>query len=258
MSNCVCYYRLGHQCYGASNMGEKAAELATLLNYDYREIDLEKYPEATQKEKLFFPGTIVIDDFKTVFPGTAEELLAAYRQNGPIEGKHSYRTCPDGIPDKILKLNNHLAAGAKICMGKQKNKLNEKKKWLEKHQRYTYGTSGFIAYKGNNPVAAVEFIQEKQSVYSLPAKRTDVLFITCIYNQPQLTDDYRAPLIGKTSEFAQKHGFKAISVIAGKETPYPNGPKAFFQQHGFVEKMYLDRVLLRHHYEEIFFYQLTI
>ena len=54
MSNCVCYYRLGHQCYGASYMGEKAAELATLLNYDYREIDLDRVLLRHRYEEIFF------------------------------------------------------------------------------------------------------------------------------------------------------------------------------------------------------------
>ncbi len=261
MADRVYYYHLGNQCYGTGFMGEKARELAQLLRGEYTSIDIEQVPWETKKLKLFFPGTIIVNDFRTVFPGTAEELLASYENRGPLKGVYRYKELPQGEGDEIGILNDYLGRGAAICLGDWvgcEHGLTAKEKWLEKHSPYTGGISGFLVFKNRVPVAAVEFIQEARCAYPLPRKREDALFITCIYGGRGIDFDYRASLIAKMKEFARQEGCKTISVIAGLETPYPNGPESFFTRLGFLSKELLGQVLLRYRWDEIRFLEIPV
>lgn len=40
-------------------------------------------------------------------------------------------------------------------------------------------------------------------------------------------------------------GCRGLQVAAGQRTPYPNGPEAFFRQHGFEMVSEVDQVALR-------------
>ncbi len=112
---------------------------------------------------------------------------------------------------------------------------------------------GLIAFVDNQPVAALEWVKESDIPYPIPRKRDDALFITCVYNKPGAKYDYRHALVNDMKAMALDNGYKWISVIAGFETPYPNGPKSLFESCGFVEGENLGRLLLRYRWDDIAF-----
>ncbi len=204
MDKTVYYYYFGDQCSGVKYMGDQASELAVLLNYKYKAINIENNSE--NDLGLFLPGTIIVDGFKITYPGTAEELLESYRRKGPLEGEHIYNSKPFKIPEKISEINRFLDKAPNICLpGCTGLDVSDKKSWMDNYKRDTHGISGFIAFDGDDaPVAAVEFIREDRCPYSIGVRRKKSLFITCIYNSPNEEYDYRASLVEKTVEFASK------------------------------------------------------
>ncbi len=253
MDKTVYYYCFGNQCSGVKYMGEKASELAELLNYKYKTINIEDNSE--NDLRLFLPGTIIVDGFKITYPGTAEELLESYRRKGPLEGEHIYNIKPLKAPEKFSEINQFLDKAPEICLpGCKGLDVSGKRSWMDNHKRDTHGISGFIAFDGDDAhVAAVEFIREDRCPYPIGVRRENSLFITCIYNSPNEEYDYRASLVEKTAEFARENGYESISIIAGEETPYPNGPVDFLEKAGFNKGQYLDKIFLRYKWENIYF-----
>ena len=257
MKKDLLYYYFGPQCYGYRYMGRQAEKAAKLLGYDYREYDLTvtKFP---QDIRIYFPGNIVVDDLIIVYPGSPEQLAESVKRRGPLTGEHVWEPKPSQEPDRILPLLNHLQCASGICLGLKKQDVAGKYNWLANEAKLTNGQVGMVAFVEDRAVAAVEFIREDRIPYSIPQKRKDFLFITCIYNCPKADKDYRSALLTKTKEYAIINGFKGLSIICGYETPYPNGPVNKLLENNFAVIRDLDKVMLRYKWEPICFMQVTL
>ncbi len=66
------------------------------------------------------------------------------------------------------------------------------------------------------------------------------------------------PLLKKLLNSPVKNGYESISIIAGEETPYPNGPVDFLERTGFNKGQYLDKIFLRYKWEQIYFMEYKI
>ncbi len=250
----VYYYHLNHQCFGTRYFGQNAEELANLLGFKYKEHFIDGESKKIYDYKLFLPDTIIVDNIKMVYPATTEELFITFQLKGPLAGGEKYTQLPIREPDIIRPINSNISGLADICSsGMMKDDFPKKVKWLKEQSKLTNQLSGFIAYKKEKPVALIEFIREDNCIYMLPEKRKDYLFITCLNNFPHLFYDYRPSLINQVVEFAKNNKFKGISIIAGSNTSFPNGPKKFFHDLDFNTVDYLDQVLLKYCWEDIFF-----
>lgn len=259
MMNDVCYYHLNHQCFGTRYLGQNAEELANLLGYNYKEYFIAGKSKKIKDYKLYFPDTIIVDGIKMVYPASAEELFIIYQLKGPLAGEEKYKQLSVRQPDIIRPINTAISGLADICSsGLTNTNFSNKIKWLKEQSKLTNQLSGFIAYRKEKPVALIEFIREDNCMYMLPEKRRDYLFITCLNNFPQLYYDYRPSLIKQIVEFAKGNKFKGISVIAGSNTIFPNGPIKFFHDLNFQTVAYLDEVLLRDCWEDIFYLEYEI
>lgn len=77
--------------------------------------------------------------------------------------------------------------------------------------------------------------------------------MTCIYGSSREGVDYRGYLIDFLAQQARELGYRVLSVVAGEKPPYPNDPVEFFRDRGFDNGVYLERVLLRNCWEDIYF-----
>jgi len=253
----VDFFHLDYQCYATEFMREEGMKFAKMVGLGFREYNLENYPEKSRNWNTFFPGTLIVNYFRIVYPATAEELKEVLKKKAPLTENRVYIEKAQGEPEQILQLDHFLEYAPQICLGRKGLGAFKKRKWLQKHREKTRNCSGFIGFFGEEPLSCIEFIREDQCPYPIPKKRKDFLFITCIYGTSLKNKDYRESVLKKANLFAKKYNFGGLSVISGKKTPYPNGPESFFLRSGFKEKMYLDRILLKYCWDDIFFMEIS-
>ncbi len=252
----VNFYFWGEQCLWKPWMGEQARMVARELEVPLQEIDLDPKPQLAEEKRIFFPGTVEIMGFKIPYPGTAEQMLLAFERKGPLPGNLRVRKLPAGAPERIEKLGENLQQTARFCAAGENSEARQKKKdWLEKRIPPGLKAPGYVAFNGQKPVGVVEFVQGKKCPYPLPKKGEDDLFITCIYGSSEVGIDYRGYLIEFLAQQARAFGYGSLSVVAGEKTPHPNGPVQLFQEKGFGSMLFLERILLKKTWENIFFMQ---
>ncbi len=247
-------YFWGERCLWNTFMIEQGREVAEKLKLPFKGIDIGLNPEEAEKNKIYFPGIIEINGFKMAYPGKARELLVSYRKKGPLPGEMVTKKLPVGAPERVETISGKVKKVAGFCgLENGMKNIDKKEKELEENIPWGLNASGFIAFNGKEPVGVVEFILESRCPYPLPAKRDKNLFVTCIYGSSKEGIDYRKYLIKHLVLKARERGYQGLSVIAGEETPYPNGPMEFFQEEGFESRVFLGRFLLRNKWEKIYF-----
>ena len=248
------YYYYGAQCYGYRYMANSAQQTAKLLNYKYKEIDITKSGEPL-KTPLYFPGNIVVDDLVITYPGSVAEMVQAIENKGVIPGKLLYTPQKSEQAHSFKPLLACLNACSGICLSKQADDVTDKHSWLKQQAKHTKGKAGLVAFYNDQAVAAVEIVREDQIPYSIPHKRSNFLFITCLYNNNSAKKDFRDSLLAELKVLAKEDGYAGISIICGKDTPYPNGPVQKLIDNDFTVVGYLNRVLLKNKWEKIYFMQ---
>lgn len=247
MAQAVLYLHFGTQCPG-DYMRQGAQELAEQLGCALTVVDLEAAPELGHRYRVFFPGTIVVDDFAIVYPGSGAQLYASYLARGPIPGRYTYTPRPPGRCDRIAALTpDHAGAAAGICLPGINSGTAENKRafWARMAARLEHGVLGYIGYGRRRPVAAVEVLPETLVPYAIPDPQPDSAWITCLYGVTG-DRDYRHPLLAHLLDHAPKLGYRRVRAAVGEDTPYPNGPLGLFKAHGFETVAGLGPVLLRH------------
>jgi len=247
----VLYLHFGRQCPGTF-LAEQARKTAEVLQIPYRQVDISERPDLAEKCNLFIPGTVFIDDVRVVY-GTSEQMLESYRLRGPIPGTQSYEPKPGGQVERVEHLTDKTCGVAfRSCIPSLTNEQEQRKTtWLGSEVEHK-GFTGILGWSGEEVVGFVEALPEKLIPYPIGQKSSDSLFITCLYSPIEwgLDRDYRVSLLQQLSLEAVKQGYTSISVISGKDTPYPNGPMTVFDESGFVIVKKMGMVLLRHHWEE--------
>lgn len=246
------YLYFGQQC-PSIYMGEQASKAAELLGIPFRTMDISERPDLAEDYNLFFPGTIVIDDFQLVYPGKPEQIAESYRRRGPIPGQQHYQPMPAGQVDELEYLLPGTAGKAfTICIPALGCACAASKTaWLQKYTKASK-FAGLIGYAGSKPVGFVEVLPETAIPYPIGDKQDSRAFITCLYSPIEwgLDHDYRASLVQRLLPELRQHGYKAVSVISGVESPYPNGPEHILQPLGFERVKKMGTATLRHKQEE--------
>lgn len=219
-------------------------------------------PELAEHYRLFFPFMTVIDAaIRLPSPTPAERLVKIAK-----EGISSKPTVfqPSGTPSQAEKVAPHtienISDVCPLCFpNSETTGCQAKQVWASIIKDNIRGTTlGFVAYNGRKAVGAVEFLPATVIPYPLPMKESAIAFITCLYSPHDSfgTDqgegpDYRGQVLDRLLDYLPGQGYKKVQVIAGRRTPYPNGPVQFFLSHGFKELIELDKVILTVGQEEL-------
>lgn len=250
------YLHYGAQCPGYIYMGQQAEGMALELGRSCRCIDVEAEPEYALEHGMFFPGMIVIDDLRMVYPGTVEQMLESYRLRGPIPGDANTELGSPGDVEQIEALTPEMSMeAARVCLGGvvSHSGPRDKLRWLKRlAPGLTDGVSGYLGIVDGRPVGGVEFVRETDIPYPIPRRREDWIFITCLYSTPASGNNFRPAMLEALLDRAVHLGYRGVSAVAGLETPYPNGPWPTFADAGFetVDEN-LGRALLRHRWERM-------
>ena len=244
------YLHFGPQCPGWAYMGQAAREAAEILGRSYSAHDVRKEPQLALESKLYFPGMIVADGLRIVFPGAGHQIAEVIQRRGPLPGVQDYNQMPHASLDQVeLLTKDNLDLIQGLCIPKNfAMGWDEKEKWLGGFDEPILGLVGF--HEGH-PVAVVELIPRKSIPYPVPEYTG--YFITCLYGNQDLKSDFRLSLLTRGYSLLRENGCYGLGVVAGQETPYPNGPAGLLLEAGFRKAQRLGQVILRHRYEEIVF-----
>ncbi len=238
-------------------MGATARELAGVLNRSYVPVDVAESPDYAVRHRMFFPAMVVVDDFRLVYPGTAQQMLESYRRSGPIPGELAWRELPAGDVTSVMPLTPGRAGEASaICLGDGASGVGvgDKERWLEDESATVIdGICGLIGYCADTSVGGVEFVRETRIPYPIPGRRENWIFVTCLYSAPSALSDYRPVMLQQLVGWARELGYRGVSAVTGEETPYPNGPLRTFERAGFSPGPTLGRALLRNRWETMRF-----
>jgi hypothetical protein len=138
-----------------------------------------------------------------------------------------------------------------LCKGVESTATKKKIAWAnEALQKLNSQDIGFYALKDGQIKSVVEYLPSTHIPYPIPTKDTSIAFITCIYpTGPNF--DYKSAVLRKLLRHLKELNYKEVQVIAGRRTPYPNGPVPFFIKHGFSEIEKLDKEILNEGVEEL-------
>lgn len=237
----------GAQCPWYRWVIDQAKQAARKLGAEADVRDVMAYPELAEKHRMFFPFMTIIDGkTRGTAPMGAETLIRLAKEipepkpTSPVtHGEKVGRCVVQGLtPDNIK-------ATIPLCIAEvQPIADREKVLWAEEMlNRSGCSLLGFIAFQGDEAKGVVEYLPSNLVPYPLPKKDPSIAFITCIYpTEPDV--DYKSPVLERLLDHLREEGYRELQVIAGRRTPYPNGPVPFFQRHGFVELGELDRVRL--------------
>jgi len=242
----VLYLYFGRQCPGAAlESGARAA--AELLGLPFATADVSLNPELARKHQMFFPGLVVAEGFKGGFPGSPEQMAESIRTRAPLPGKQEYVQLPEAVPDKVevitpenVEILRGLCIPAHLCEFWQ-----EKEDWLKS---FAIPCLGLVGYREGQPVAVVEMLPREHIPYPIP--EYNGLFITCMYGRYDAQVDYRRGLLEEGMPLLRSLGYAKIGIVAGRATPYPNGPVELLARAGFREGTDLGRIILRHCWAE--------
>jgi len=228
----------GAQCPWYRWVIDQANQAAQELGAEVAVKDVMDHPELAEKHRMFSPFMTIIDgNIRIPGPMGTEALIRMVKESPerkPTSPEpHGERTGPHLIhgltPDNVK-------ATIPLCIADVRPIADsEKVLWAEEMLRRS-GCSllGFIAFQGDKAKGVVEYLPANLVPYPLPRKDPTIAFITCIYpTEPDV--DYKSPVLKRLLAHLREEGYKELQVVAGRRTPYPNGPVPFFRRHGFVE-----------------------
>jgi len=227
---------------------EQAQRAAKRLRGAVDVADVARQPELAARHRLFFPFMTVVDGaMRLPSPTPAEELVRIAAEGLAVPPAAPTAPGPEARAEAVLPLTAvNIADTCPLCIRPDEVRgCRAKAAWAADIGRQVpNGILGFVAYREGRAVGVVEFLPTPLVPYPLPHKAPDVAFITCIYSTED-GPDYRGQVLARLVEHLQATGCRELQVVAGRWTPYPNGPTSFFRQHGFELMNEVDRVTLR-------------
>lgn len=243
----------GAQCPWHRWVIKQAQRAARKLNAKVSVKDVTNQPALAKKYRMFFPFMTVIDDrIRMPSPVRAEALVQMIEgtfENKPaspmVYGRRVARAEIRSLTPGRIKATIPLCIG-----GVHPIAYRDKTQWAKEILNTSDCPLGFIACKGGRAMAAVEYLPSNLVPYPLPRKNRSIAYVTCIY-PTELVDDYRPAVLQKLLSHLREEGYRELQVVAGRHTPFPNGPASFFRRHRFVEIKEVDRVCLAEGEEEL-------
>lgn len=218
--------------------------------------DVGRKPDLAAKYKMFFPFMTIIDGWLRLPSPTRAANLIEITSKGKIEKNlTTEETFGEEVEvDEIKELKP--ADFKKICPslcieGVEPTATEKKVAWAkEVLGKINSSNIGLCAFKDRQVKSVVEYLPSTHVPYPIPMKNTAIVFITCIYpTDPNF--DYKSAVLRKLLSHLKELEYKEVQVIAGRRTPYPNGPVPFFIKHGFSEIKELGKEILNEGVEEL-------
>ena len=254
MSHHFLLLHFGAQCPWQPWVAEQAREAAKRLNGRADIMDATQRGDLAARHRLFFPFMTVINETTRMpSPMPAEELVRIAVEGFLPPPPSPVLKQPEACTGTIRPLTtSNLVNTCHLCIpSEEKRGCQAKAAWAARITRRIPGKIlGFSTYHNGQVVGAVEFLPLALVPYPLPVKTPDTAFITCLYSLENGAD-YRGQLLKRLMEHLRGTDYCEVCVIAGKRTPYPNGPQAFFTQHGFQPVNELGKVALKEGEDEI-------
>jgi len=243
------------QCPWHSWIIEQARDAATQLDGTVEVIDVMTRPEIAHRYRLFFPNITVIDDtVRLAWPTPADRLVKIAREGIAAKPTILQAPSPQARTEKVEPLTvENIVDTCPLCIPSSETRgCQVKQAWASMlKDKVQEGVLGFIAYEGEKAVGVVEFLPAPLVPYPLPEKEPTIAFITCIYPFEEDGLDYRGQVLDHLIDYLPHQGYKKLQVIAGRRTPYPNGPISFFLSHRFGVSDEVDSIVLKEGEEEL-------
>ena len=217
-------------------VAEQAREAAKRLGGRVDIVDVSQRSDLAEHYRLFFPFVTVINGIAQLpSPTRAEELVRI-----AVDGFTPPPLTPILIQTeaRIETIKPLIAANigdtCHLCIRPEENRgCLSKASWAYHISRHVQGgILGFAAYHDDRAVGVVEFLPSELVPYPIPEKSPVVAFITCLYSLEN-GSDYRGQVLEYLVDHLQGTAYHELHIIAGRHTPYPNGPEAFFHPYGF-------------------------
>jgi hypothetical protein len=254
MSHHFLLLHFGVQCPWQPWVAEQVREAAKRLNGSVQVVDVSGRPELAERHQLFTPFLTLINGvLRVTAPTPAAELVRIAKEGirpGPFEPVHPQEV---GVADAVLPLTaSNLKEACGLCVPDPTGSgIQEKTAWgVGILKRLPGEQLGFCAWQGGRVVGAVECLPSELIPYPLPRTEAEIAFITCLYSFEDGLD-YRGQVLERLLEYLAGTAYREVQVIAGKYTPYPNGPEAFFSPYGFIRTAELGKIALREGEDEI-------
>ena len=262
MSHSFLVLYFGGQCPWHLWTIEQVRKAAAEVSGDVEVCDVSDKPDLAAKYRLFSPFMTAIDEtIRLPSPNSAERLVKFINEGVPSELTVFQPPGPEKQARRIAPLTaENIRDTCPLCVsGDQAGGCQAKQAWaFTIKNSVREGVLGFIAYQGRKAVGVVECLPSTGVPYPLPQKDARIAFITCIYSRSIGSGaergeepDYRGQVLEHLLVYLEGQGARKVQVIAGRRTPYPNGPVPFFLSYGFVELSELDRVVLTEGQEEL-------
>jgi len=244
----------GAQCPWHLWVIEQARKASRELRAEVVVQDVADRPESAEKYRMFFPFMTVIDGrIRVPSPVDAKMLVSIASESDEVNPTSPMPYAQRiGYPAIHPLTEENVGETIPLCIAQVRPiGSREKVRWAKKMlERSGCSMLGFIGFEGTTPKSAVEYLPSDLVPYPLPRKSGSIAFITCIYpTEPDV--DYRSSLLQELQWHLRQEDYEEVHVIAGSRTPFPNGPVAFFQEHGFVERQQVDSVDLLEGNEEL-------
>jgi hypothetical protein len=250
----------GQQCPWLPWVVEQARLAAAELGATLTTVDVTLSAEAANEYQLFFPFLTIIDGATRIAAPTPAARLSAYAREPQVSLETLRPAEPAkptvaAVPDRIEPLTPANSGDSCLLCGAP-NSCTGKRDWLLAQAEQSGASSGYVAYSGGQPVAALELLPATAVPYPLPVPRDGAAFLACVY--PTANPDYRGALLDHLRTALPPLGYGRVLVVAGRWTNFPNGPADFLAAHGFRELRPLGRERLRDTYDELVLMELLL
>lgn len=248
MTHHLLVLHFGAQCPWQPWIVDQARRAAEQLGGTVRVADVTQQPDLAARYRLFFPFMTVVDGTICLpSPTPAEELVRIAAEGLAMAPAAPTTWGSEARAETVLPLTgDNIADTCHLCIRPDELRgCGAKAVWaLSVAHQVPDGILGFAAYHKGQAVGVVEFLPAPLVPYPLADRASDVAFITWLYSTED-GPDYRGQVLERLVRHLRGTGYRGLQVVAGQRTPYPNGPEAFFRQHGFEMVSGVDQVALR-------------
>ncbi len=253
------FFYMANQCPHNCYLVARVKTLAWQERVPLHLFDIWNDPETCEKYRIFSPTMLIVNDRYCLHgPFTTSRVLAMLSDEDLEPRAYTVRQSEDIVrgdlapitPDSVLGTGATCAGSDDpgLCMGKSE--------WVRDVLRATgLQHMGYVHAHNGACVGGAEFLPSELVPYPIPDKRRGNAFLTCSYLSDE-QKDFRTHPLERLCKDLRAWEFDTLSVAASKDVAFPNGPMAWFEKKGFVDRAVLITEEL--HKAEIHYLQLGL
>ena len=225
----ITFYHWGCQCPIIVEMLELFQHSAM---DDVSCIDITGQEKIAFEKQLYYPFLTIFDQELPWYGPVTAAVLKGVR-DGTITREEPYviaQSYEEKRGELLTLTRDTLSLTAKGCtMCTDCAQLKKKSDFLSSCGLTTFG---LIHQLEGQIVGGVEWMPSLQVPYPIP-KDAHTAFLTCVYHSSEEADYKAWPLQCLEKELFKS--YQRILVICDEESTFPNGPKAWFEWHGYCD-----------------------